>query len=350
MRPLAGRVLGYETSMREHPVIQRPIRRGIDDAESVAEHADRAATGIERGRVDERIDAAGHAADDDGALRHRTREDSRRLGAVGRVVAATHEGDAGSRQQRRVAPDVEDDRWIADFLELRREIGRAGQQDLGIERHQPFEHANAVVRARRLDGRRRCLAEPGDQGDPAVRRVERGARAAECPDQVAQALRSDARNERQRQCGYDFSVFHRTSKSSGMPWRATAEIVTTGAPASVRMGTDRFVGWLTPGCQPGVNTPRSDFVRTTTCGLAASSFEYEAASRRSSSYVACGSGLSTGTSTATARVRSTCWRKRRPSPFPSCAPSMMPGMSATTNERLSDSPTTPRCGSSVVNG
>jgi len=33
-------------------------------------------------------------------------------------------------------------------------------------------------------------------------------------------------------CG-EFSVFHNCSNNSGMPWRATAEIVSTGAPASV---------------------------------------------------------------------------------------------------------------------
>ena len=155
-----------------------------------------------------------------------------------------------------------------------------------------------------------------------VRRVERTPRAPECSDHIAQSLRADAGNERQRQRGYDFSVFHRTSNRFGMPCLATAEISTTGAPASVRIVGSGEWGVV-----------KSVFVSTTTCGLLASSFEYEAASRLSKSYVACGSGLSTGTKTATARVRSTCCRKRRPSPFPSCAPSMMPGMSATTKER-----------------
>ena len=52
-----------------------------------------------------------------------------------------------------------------------------------------------------------------------------------------------------------------------------------------------------------------------------------------------------------ARQRSTCLRNRMPSPAPRCAPSMSPGMSATTSVRWSSSPsTTPRCGTSVVNG
>src|SRR2546421_2995905 len=120
-----------------------------------------------------------------------------------------------------------------------------------------------------------------------VRRVERTPRAPECSDDIAQSLRADAGNERQRQRGYDFSVFHRTSRSSGIPCLATAEIVTTGAPPWVRNGVRRAA----------CGASKSAFVMTTMCGLLASSFEYEAASRLSKSYVACGSGLSTGTKT-----------------------------------------------------
>ena len=39
-----------------------------------------------------------------------------------------------------------------------------------------------------------------------------------------------------------------------------------------------------------------------------------------------------------------------PSPWPSCAPSIRPGMSASTKLRSSSTRTTPRCGTSVVNG
>src|SRR5256884_9558397 len=126
-----------------------------------------------------------------------------------------------------------------------------------------------------------------------VRRVERTPRAPECSDHVAQSLRADAGNERQRQRCYDFSVFHRTSRSSGIPCLATAEIVTTGAPPWVRNGVRRAT----------CGASRSAFVITTTCGLLASSFEYDAASRLKRSYVACWSGLSIGTQTACARVR-----------------------------------------------
>src|SRR5947207_9462847 len=102
-----------------------------------------------------------------------------------------------------------------------------------------------------------------------VRRVERTTRAPECPDHVAQSLRADAGNERQRKRGYDFSVFHRTSNRFGMPCLATAEISTTGAPASVRIVVRRASSVVR----------RSAFVSTTMCGLLASSFEYDAASR-----------------------------------------------------------------------
>src|SRR5207237_10524434 len=75
VRPLARWMLGDETALREHPVIQRRTRTRIDKPESVAEDADRATTGVERRRVRDRIDAPRHAADDDRTLSHRARED-----------------------------------------------------------------------------------------------------------------------------------------------------------------------------------------------------------------------------------------------------------------------------------
>ena len=48
--------------------------------------------------------------------------------------------------------------------------------------------------------------------------------------------------------------------------------------------------------------------------------------------------------------RSTWPRKRSPSPAPSCAPSIRPGMSARTNSSVAFSRTTPSCGCSVVKG
>src|SRR5207237_7472857 len=69
VRPLARWMLGHQTALREHPVIQRTIRRRIDNPESIAEDADRATTGVERGRVRDRVDAPRHAADDDRTLR-----------------------------------------------------------------------------------------------------------------------------------------------------------------------------------------------------------------------------------------------------------------------------------------
>ena len=51
-----------------------------------------------------------------------------------------------------------------------------------------------------------------------------------------------------------------------------------------------------------------------------------------------------------ARVRSTCLRKRMPRPAPCEAPGMRPGMSARTKLASASKATTPRCGTSVVNG
>src|SRR6267142_67773 len=286
----------------------------------------------------DRVDPARHAAHDHRPLRHGARQDAGRFRAVRRVVPAAHEGDAWLREERHVAPDVEH-RWrLRDLLELRREFRLAADQRAGAHRDELRQDARTVVQTRLFDRRRRGAADAFQGLELRLRRGQGGLRAPKRRDDEPQTLRADARNERERERRYDFTVFHRTSNSSGIPCPATAEISTTGAPASVR--NDRCL----------VSGVRSAFVRTTTCGLDASSFEYDAASFLNKSYVACGSGLSIGTSTARMRVRSTCCRKRSPSPFPSCAPSMMPGMSATTNDRLSDRPTTPRCGSSVVNG
>ena len=58
---------------------------------------------------------------------------------------------------------------------------------------------------------------------------------------------------------------------------------------------------------------------------------------------------SPSTRCSSTRQRSTWPRKRSPRPAPSCAPSIRPGMSASTNSRPS-ARTTPRPGCSVVNG
>ncbi|CSB68246.1 Uncharacterised protein [Vibrio cholerae] len=50
------------------------------------------------------------------------------------------------------------------------------------------------------------------------------------------------------------------------------------------------------------------------------------------------------------RQRSRCLRKRIPKPAPSAAPSIKPGMSATTKLFSGSTLTTPRLGTSVVNG
>ena len=58
----------------------------------------------------------------------------------------------------------------------------------------------------------------------------------------------------------------------------------------------------------------------------------------------------TSTRCTSTLVRSRWLRNRWPRPCPSCAPSIRPGTSATTNDRSPDSPTTPRFGTRVVNG
>src|SRR5882672_7139754 len=204
-----------------------------------------------------------------------------------------------------------------------------------------------MARPRRggADRRGGGAAEAGQRGDRAVRGARPRRGTLERGDQRAQPRGPDPRDLRERQVrGYLVatparSACHSVSSSSGTPAPVTAEIATTGAPPCVQI-----VGRGDAGAE------RSTLVSTTMWGFAASSGEYDAASRSRRSYVACGSGLSTGTSTATSRVRSTCCRNLRPNPFPRWAPSMIPGISAATNVRWSDNATTPRCGSSVVNG
>ena len=99
----------------------------------------------------------------------------------------------------------------------------------------------------------------------------------------------------------------------------------------------------------------SSLLRTTTCGLSASSAEKS----WSSVFTACrsptGSGDEPSTMCAMSRQRSMWRRKARPRPTPSCAPSRSPGMSARTMpspaaRACSPACQTPRLGVTVVNG
>src|SRR5439155_7033578 len=132
---------------------------------------------------------------------------------------------------------------------------------------------------RAADRRRGGGGEFGKRGDGAVRRAEHAGGALEGRDEGAQPRRPDPRDLGEREVGGYlvatpiWSVCHSVSNSSGTPAPVTAEIPTTGAPCDVRIsGRGAWdVG------------SRSIFVSTTTLGFAASSGEYSAASRRSSS-------------------------------------------------------------------
>ncbi|CFW37456.1 Uncharacterised protein [Bordetella pertussis] len=65
---------------------------------------------------------------------------------------------------------------------------------------------------------------------------------------------------------------------------------------------------------------------------------------------ASGSGLEISTRCSNTRVRARWRRNRWPRPAPSEAPSIRPGMSATTKLREGEVRTTPRLGCSVVKG
>ena len=87
---------------------------------------------------------------------------------------------------------------------------------------------------------------------------------------------------------------------------------------------------------------------TTTIGLCANSSLKLASSRITISKSCTGSrpvASDTSTKCASRRVRSMCRKNWMPSPWPRCAPSMRPGMSATTKLRKLSSCATPRLGS-----
>ena len=92
-------MLRHQQAALDHTVVQRPIGCGIDDAESIAKHADRPAAGIERRGMGDGIDPACHAADHDGALGHGGGKDACCFGSIRRVIAAPDERDGGPREQ-----------------------------------------------------------------------------------------------------------------------------------------------------------------------------------------------------------------------------------------------------------
>src|SRR5690606_6819028 len=99
---------------------------------------------------------------------------------------------------------------------------------------------------------------------------------------------------------------------------------------------------------------RSILFSTSQRGLAASAGSYFSSSatmaRASRTGSASGSGGAMSIRCSSMRVRCRCLRKRWPSPAPSAAPSIRPGISAITKLRCSPTSTTPRFGYSVVKG
>src|SRR2546422_1293144 len=195
------------------------------------------------------------------------------------LVAAADDSHRAPRQQRHVAPGVEQRRGPRDFGEQRGKRRVAGQQH---RRAQPVERVQDLepdARRAPADRRRGRAGEARQRGDGAVRGVERRLCALERGDERGEPRGPDPRQLRQGQIGGYFvatparSDCHRVSKSGGTPSPVTAAMPTTGAPASVRM-----VGSAECGARS-----RSSLVSTTTWGLAPRSGEYAAASRRSSS-------------------------------------------------------------------
>ena len=93
----------------------------------------------------------------------------------------------------------------------------------------------------------------------------------------------------------------------------------------------------------------SSLFTATTCGFAASSLWKSLSSPLMMSRSRSGSGRLPSRRWMKMRARSACRRNSWPRPAPLCAPSMRPGISATTNVRYPIS-TTPSTGSRVVNG
>ena len=136
------------------------------------------------------------------------------------------------------------------------------------------------------------------------------------------------------------SSFHSTSFNSSSPLFATAEIKTTG----MSFGVVAF------SISTSSSSSRSHFVTASTRCLSSISGLKFSSSLSSMLYSRRMSSVSPGTMKSNSELRSMCLRKRSPKPLPSLAPSIIPGMSAITNDLLSLYATMPSDGSSVVKG
>src|SRR5207237_2949693 len=177
-----------------------------------------------------------------------------------------------------VAPDVEQRRRLGNFGQEGRERRIVGKQH---HRAEPIELIQDFVAGARRDGAdraRRGAAEPGERSDGAGGSVQGGAGALEGGHERGETRGADPGHLRERQIRRYFvataagSACHSVSNSCGIPCPLTADTATTRAPARVRIVGMGDAGW-----------ERSSLVSTTTCGFAASSGEYDAASRNSSS-------------------------------------------------------------------
>lgn len=122
-----------------------------------------------------------------------------------------------------------------------------------------------------------------------------------------------------------FSSFHKASFTSEMPICACADMNSRGTSA-LRLFRIFF---------NSSGGTRSHLETTSSRCLSSSSGLYCFSSLSRMWYSFRISSESTGTRNISTELRSMWRRKRRPKPFPSEAPSMMPGISATTKEYLS---------------
>ena len=109
----ARRALAQQHSVLEGALEQQPVRLGVDLVYTRPEHPDCVSSGIQGGRLGDRIEAACHAAHDTypgpGQLYGKLRRDGC---TVWSVIAAADHGNAPSSSERDVPPTVEHRRRI----------------------------------------------------------------------------------------------------------------------------------------------------------------------------------------------------------------------------------------------
>ena len=126
----------------------------IDEVEAAGQHADRAAAGLERGAMGDRIDAAREAADDGDPVRS---EPARHLfgdlASVDGDAPRTDDGDGPLVGGRQRAADEEHRRPVVDLEELLRVSGVVPGDRLDAMAFEPLELAFRVYGGARGDAR-----------------------------------------------------------------------------------------------------------------------------------------------------------------------------------------------------